>query len=162
MKRITIWAAAGVVLVLAAVLVLRAEAGRNGGWCGHRWHHPGPVSYFAHDLKLDHAQKTKIQALWESERPRVSADLHELLAENKEMNAIAVQGNPDQRKVQGIADREAATIASLLMEKARLQSQIYSTVLNPEQRAKADELETKWESRLDRIANRIGTQPANK
>jgi Spy/CpxP family protein refolding chaperone len=162
MKRIAIWATAAVVLVLIAVVVIRADARGSGGWCGHRWHHPGPVSYFARDLKLNRAQKAKIQTLWEAERPTISADLHEFLAENKEMNAIAVQGNPDQSKVQEIADREATTIAKLMVDKVRLQSKIYSTVLTPEQRAKADELQKKWGSRLDRIVNRLGTQPTEK
>lgn len=113
-------------------------------------------------MKLDDAQKAKIQTLWEAERPAISADLRELLAENKEMNAIAAQGNPDQSKVQAIADREATTIAALLVEKARLESKIDSTVLNAEQRAKADELEKRWESRLDHVAARLGTQPVGK
>jgi Spy/CpxP family protein refolding chaperone len=162
MKRIALWATLAVVLVLIAVVVVRADARGSFGWCGHRWHHPRPVSYFAHDLNLNSVQKAKIQTLWEAERPTISADLHEFLAENKEMNAIAVQGNPDQNKVQKIADREATTIAKLLVEKVRLQSKIYSTVLTPEQRAKADELQKKWESRLGRVADCVGTQPAEK
>jgi CheY-like chemotaxis protein len=65
-------------------------------------------------------------------------------------------------KVQEIADNEAATIARLLVEKKRLQSKIYSTVLTPEQRAKAHELQKRWESRLDRVADRFQTQPTKK
>lgn len=160
MKRIAIWATAAVVLVLIGVVVARPGARRGSGWCGHRWHHPGLMSHFAHDLNLNHAQKAEIQMLWEAEGPTISADLHEFLAENKEMNAIAVQGNSDQSKIQEIADREGTTIAKLLVEKVRLQSKIYSTVLTYEQRAKANELQAKWESRLDRAADRIGTQPA--
>jgi|GEM_PF-1185145 len=160
MKRIVIWATAAVVLVLIAVVVVRADARRSNGWCGHRWHHPGPGSYFAHALNLNRAQKAKIQTIWEAERPIISAGLHEFLAEDKEMNAIAVQGSSDQSKVQEIADREATTIAKLLVEKVRVQSKIYSTVLTAEQRAKADELQSKWESRLDRVADRVGTGPA--
>src|SRR6185437_12624827 len=126
MKRIGIWATAAVVLVLIGVVVVRAGARRGGGWCGHRWHHPGLVSHFAHDLNLNRAQKAKIQTLWEAERPTISSGLHEFLAESKEMNAIAVQENSDQSKVQEITDREASTIAKLLVEKVRLQSKIYS------------------------------------
>lgn len=102
----------------------------------------------------------RIQALWQAERPTISANLHEVLAENKEMNAIATQGNPEQ--VQATADREAATIAKLLLEKVSLQSTIYSTVLIPEQRVKADELQKKWEARLDRVADHFAAQPAEK
>jgi Spy/CpxP family protein refolding chaperone len=120
------------------------------------------MSFLAHDLKLSDAQRAQIRTLWQTERPNLSAYLHELLAENKQMDAVAVQGNPDQGKVREIADREATTIAALLVEKEQLQSKIYLTVLNPEQRAKVDELQKKWESRLDHAVNRLGTQPAEK
>jgi Spy/CpxP family protein refolding chaperone len=159
MKRITIWSTLAVALVVMAVVVLRAEARGGAGWCNHSWRHFGPAGYLAHGLKLDRVQKEKIQTLWEAERPTASADIHDLLAENKEMNAMAVQGNPDQSKVHEIAGREAATIAKLVVEKARLQSAIYLTVLNPEQRAKSVELQKKWESRLDRAAAHFGTPP---
>lgn len=160
MKRTVLWTTAAVALILMAVVILRADARRNGGWCGHGWHHRGPVSFMAHELKLDQTQMARIQALWQAERPTISANLHEVLAENKEMNAIATQGNPEQ--VQATADREAATIAKLLLEKVSLQSKIYSTVLTPEQRVKADELQKKWEARLDRVADHFAAQPAEK
>jgi Spy/CpxP family protein refolding chaperone len=162
MKRITLWSTVALVLVLLALVIVRAEARGRRGWSGHGWCHPGPMSFLAHDLKLSDAQRAQIRTLWQTERPNLSAYLHELLAENKQMDAVAVQGNPDQGKVREIADREATTIAALLVEKEQLQSKIYLTVLNPEQRAKVDELQKKWESRLDHAVNRLGTQPAEK
>ena len=162
MKRIVLWTTAGVVLVLMAVVILRADVRRGAGRCSHGWRHRGPVSFMTHELKLNQPQEAKIQTLWQAERPTISADLHEFLAEDKEMNAIAVQRIPDQSKVQEIADRETATVGKLLVEKMRLQSKIYSTVLTPEQRAKAAELQKKWESRLDSVADNFATQPAQK
>ena len=162
MKRITLWITLGVVVVLAGFVVVRASARGRSGWCGHRWHHPGPGSFLARQLKLSADQRTQIQTLWQAERPTVSARVHELLAENKEMDALIVEGNPDQSKVEAVANRQASTIAALLMEKEKMQSKIYSTVLNPEQRAKADELRKRLESRIDRAADRLGTQPAEK
>lgn len=158
MKRIAIVTVV-VVLVLIAVVFLRANTRGRHGWYRHHWH-PGPVSYLAHSLNLSDAQKAQIRTLWQMEKPTISEHLHEFLAENREMNAIAVQENPDEARVKEVADREATTIAVLLVEKERLQSKIFLTVLNPEQRAKADELQKKWESRLDRAADRLGTQPA--
>jgi len=164
MKRITIWSTVAAVLVLTAFLIVRANANtlERRGWCGHGWHHPWLMSYLAHDLKLSDAQRTQIQTLWQTERPAISTHIHELLAENKEMNALAVQENPDQNKAEEIAGRQAATITALLVEKEQLQSKIYRTVLNPEQRVKADELRKKWESRLDHVADRLGNQPSEK
>jgi Spy/CpxP family protein refolding chaperone len=160
MKRITILSIAALGLLLTAFVIVRAETRGRHNWCGYRRSHSMPVSYLAHELKLSDAQRAQVLALWQTEQPILSAHLHELLAENKEMNALAINNSPDQSEVQKVADREASTIATLLAEKVSLQSKIYSTVLNPEQRAKADELQQKWESRLDRFADRLGTPPA--
>jgi Spy/CpxP family protein refolding chaperone len=156
MKRIILWSSVGVVLLAMTLVVLRVNAGIRRGWGGHGWHRGGPMSYVAHELKLSSDQRAQIRALWGAERPGLSARLHELAAENKEMDAVTVQEKPDPAKVKEIADREAGTIAALLVEKQQLQAKIYTTVLNPEQRAKADAWQKKWESRLDRTADRLG------
>jgi Spy/CpxP family protein refolding chaperone len=160
MRRIPIVSVAAVVLFVTAIVLVRAEPRGLHGWYGHRWHHPGPAGYFAHELDLSKAQRAQIRTLWQAERPTLSAQIHDFLAENKEMNALAGSGNPDPAEVQKIANREAATLSNLLVEKANLQSKIYSTVLTPEQRAKADALQKKWESRFDRLADRFGPEPA--
>lgn len=162
MKRIAAGATLAVALVLMAFVIVRADARERSGWRGHRWHHSGPGSYLAHELKLNDAQRSQIRTIWQGERPIISAHVHELLAENREMNALAVQENPDQGKVQEIANRQASTIAALLMEKEKMQAKIYSTVLDTAQRAKADEMQKRWESRLDRAAGRLETRPAEK
>lgn len=160
MKKIAIWSSFAAVLILMAFAIVRADARGTRGWRPHGWHRPGFLGFLTHDLKLSSAQRAQIRTLWQMERPAISGHIHELLTENKEMDALAVQKNPDQIKVEEIAGREATTITRLLVEKERLQSKIYSSVLNPEQRAKVDELQKKWESRLDHAADRLGTQPA--
>jgi Spy/CpxP family protein refolding chaperone len=162
MKRTTIWVTLGIVLTLMAFIIVRANARGSNGWCGRGWHGMGPASYLFHELKLNDSQKNQIRSLLETERPIFSAHVHELLAENKQLNALSIQQTADPNKVQQISDRQATTIAALLMEKAQLQSKIYNTVLTPEQRTKADELQAKWESRLDHAAERIQSQPAQR
>lgn len=162
MKRITIIATVATVLFLAAFVIVRADTRNGQSWRGQRWHRFGPMNFLAHELKLSDAQRMQIQALWQAERPTFAAHVHEFLAENKEMNAIAAHDNPDPSEVQKLADRLATTIASLLVEKEQLQSKIYTTVLNPAQRLKADDLREKWESRLDHAAGRLGTKQAEK
>ena len=156
MKRYIIWSSLVVVVIVAAVAIARAEGRGWRGWCDHGWHHHGPLSYVAHELDLSQAQKSQIQSIWQSERPTISALAQEFSAEAKEMDTATVQGNLDESKVREIADRQGATITKLLIEKERLKSRIYTTVLNPEQRTKADALQERWHSRLDRSADRIG------
>ena len=162
MERITKLSMMAVALFLTAFVIVRAETRAENGWYGHRWQHSGPVGCLAHELNPTNAQRAQIRALWQAEWPILSARIHEFLVENKEMSAIAVNGDPGQSEVQKIADREPNTITTLLVEKARLQSKIYSTALRSEQRAEAEELQHKWKSRADRFADGFGTQPAEK
>lgn len=162
MKRITIISTLVLGLFLMAFLVVRAETRSGHRWCNHHRHAFGPANYLAHKLKLSEDQKAQSQALWQAEQRVLSAHIHELLADNKAMDAIAAQSNPDPAAMQTIADREAHTIAAMLVEKARLQSKIYSTVLHPDQRAKADAIQQAWESRLDRFADGFAAQSEKK
>ena len=63
--------------------------------------------------------------------------------------------------MQAVATRQGETIAKLLVEKERFKAKVYTDVLNPEQRTKADELQQKWHSRLDHLAARIGSDSHN-
>ena len=153
MKRLSILAIA-VALVVMTLVLARGYALERRSWPGHGWH-PGPLSFLARELKLSDGQRENTQAIWDMERPTIAARLRELITENKEMNAIFTEENPDMGKVQAIANRESATMAALLMEKEQLRAKVYRTVLTPEQRAKFDELSRKWESRLDHAADRF-------
>jgi Spy/CpxP family protein refolding chaperone len=109
-------------------------------------------------LNLSDAQKSQIETLWKVERPAVATLVRDVASEAKEMDSATTQGNLDESKAQAIAARQGETIAKLLVEKERFKSKVYFTVLNSEQRSKADELQKKWESRLDQAADRFGTQ----
>jgi len=111
----------------------------------------------AHELNLSDAQKSQIKSMWEAERPTVASLVQELASEGKEMDSVTAQGNLDDSKVQAIAARQGETIAKLLVEKERMKSKVYTTVLSPEQRTKADELQKRWHSRLNRVATRIAS-----
>jgi Spy/CpxP family protein refolding chaperone len=152
MKRIIIWSCAALLVVVAGVVIARADARGWHGCSGHRWsHHFGPMGYVAHELKLSDTQRQQVESMWQTEKPAISGLVHELAAESKEMDAATAQGNLDEAKVQEIAGRQGATVAKLSVEKEHFKSKIYATVLNPEQRTKADELQSRWHDRLDHM-----------
>jgi Spy/CpxP family protein refolding chaperone len=154
MKRIVIWSCAAVLVVAAGVAIARADVRGWHGCFGHRWgHHFGPMGYVARELNLNDTQRKQIRSMWDSEKPAISGLVHELAAESKEMDAATAKGNLDEGKVQEIAARQGTTIAKLLVEKENFKSKIYTTVLNPEQRTRADELQARWHDRLDHIGN---------
>jgi Spy/CpxP family protein refolding chaperone len=156
MKRIMIWSGLALLLVATGIFVARAHGSGRQGFGRGGWSHHGPLGYVAYELNLSDAQKSQIQSMWEAERPTVASLLQELASENREMDSATAQGSLDDSKVAAIAASQGSTISRLLVEKERLKSRVYTNVLNPEQRAKADELQKEWRSRLDYVAARIG------
>ena len=151
MKRALIYSTVTVfVVVVATIAIARADAQR---W--HRWGHPNPLAYVAHELNLNDAQKLQIKSMWHAERPVFSSLVRQLANESKEMDAATAQGNLDEGKVQEIAARQGATVARLLVEMERFKARVYTAVLTPEQRTKGDELQKRWQTRLDQILSQI-------
>ena len=155
MKKVLIWSGVVLVLIVAGIAIARAEGRPWHRWCHGGWDF-GPLGYFAHELNLNDEQKSQIKSIWEAERPAIASLVREFSAQNKDMDAATAQGNMDQAKVQEIADRQGATVAQILVERERLKSKIYSTVLTPEQRTKADALQARFHSRLDQMADKLG------
>jgi Spy/CpxP family protein refolding chaperone len=155
MKRYMIWASVALLLVATGIIVARADGSGRHRWGRGGWSHHGPLGYVAHELNLSDAQKAQIKSMWEAERPTVKSLVQELASETKEMDSVTAQGGLDDSKVEAIAARQGGTIAKLLVEKERLKSKIYTSILNSEQRTKADELQKRWHSRLNHVATRI-------
>jgi Spy/CpxP family protein refolding chaperone len=151
MKRIAIWSCVAVLLAVAGVAIARANVRGWHGCSGHRWSHFGPMGYVAHELNLSDAQKQQVHSMWQAERPAVSGLVQEFSAEIKEMDQATANGNFDESKVQEIAARQGITLSKLLVEKEHFKTKIYASVLNPEQRTRADKLQSQWHERLDHI-----------
>jgi Spy/CpxP family protein refolding chaperone len=113
------------------------------------------MGYISHELNLNDTQRQQIESMWHTEKPAISELLHELAAEGKEMDEATAKGNLDEGKLQEIASRQGETIAKLLVEKEHFKSKIYTTVLTPEQRTKADELQSRWHDRLDHMTDKL-------
>ncbi|NUQ26977.1 MAG: periplasmic heavy metal sensor [Acidobacteriaceae bacterium] len=156
MKRIVVWSGLVFLVLLAVFGIARADSWRHHGWGGREWGFRGPLGYVSHELRLTDTQRTQVQTLWQSERPTVAALIKELASEGREMDA-ATTGSGDNVQIQTIASRQGATITKLLLEKQHFKSKVYSEILTPEQRTKAEELEKRWSAHLDRLADRIGS-----
>lgn len=156
MIRSIVWAGVGAVLMVAGIAAAWTQTQQWRVVHGPVYFHHGPIGYIAHELGLSNTQKSQIQSIWEGERPDISELLRQLASEQKEMDVLTFQSAPGNDKIQDISTRQGATLAKLFAEKEKLESKIYSQVLNPAQRAKADELQKRWDSHLDELANRIG------
>ncbi|HEU5403398.1 MAG TPA: Spy/CpxP family protein refolding chaperone [Terriglobales bacterium] len=160
-KNVAVISAAIVLVVGAGVVAARAARTQSYGW-HHGWRGHGPMTMLAWKLNLTDSQKAQVKTIWQGERPTVAALLKELSAEQKQMNAANVDANFDASKVQSITNSQAETIQKLLIERQKIESQIYVSVLMPEQRTKFDQLKQNFPERLDKIAERIAGDSGQK
>lgn len=157
MKRRIVWTTLGVALIAVGITAAWAQTRTWRGGQGPFWFHHGPMGYIAHELDLSDTQKSQIKSIWEGERPNISELVREFASEQKEMDALTFQdGAADEGRMQDITTRQGATLAKLLAEKEKITGRIYSQVLNPAQRTKADELRKRFSSHLEHAADRIG------
>lgn len=153
-KRIALWSGIAAVVVIAGIAIAGAQAHHAWGWHGWaRWRGPMALGYISHQLNLTQAQRKQVHSMWEAEKPTVSSLVAEFANEEKEMDQATAGGTLDEAKVQEIATREGATVSKLLVERTRLESKVYSSVLTPEQRTRADKMKERWHDRLGRMAN---------
>ncbi len=158
MKPRILWTTLGVALIAVGITATWAQTKAWRGGPGPLWFHHGPMGYVARELDLSDTQKSQIKTIWEGERPNISELVRDFVAEQKEMDALPSQdGARDEDRIQDITARQGATLAKLLAEKEKLTGKIYSQVLNPAQRTKADVLRRRWSSHLEHAADRIGS-----
>jgi len=163
MMRKIVWTTVGAALIAVGITAAWAQTRTWRGGRGPFWFHHGPMGFVAHELDLNDTQRSQIKSIWEGERPNISELVREFASEQKEMDALPFQnGAADEGRIQDITAREGATLAKLLGEKEKLTGKIYSQVLNPTQRTKADELRKRWSSRLEHVADRIGNTTGTK
>jgi Spy/CpxP family protein refolding chaperone len=151
MKRRIIVLCAAIVLIATGVVIAKASMQGWQGCSSHHWGHWGPAAYLGHELNLSDPQKQQIRSMWQTERPAISGLVQEFAAESRDMDRATANGNLDEHQVEEIAGRQGATLSKLLVEKEHFKAKIYTSVLNPEQRAKADQLESRWHEHLDQF-----------
>jgi Spy/CpxP family protein refolding chaperone len=162
MTRRIVWKVIGAAVIVTGITAAWAQARLWSEGRGPIWFHHGPMGYFARTLNLSDMQKSQVKSIWESERPNIAELIHEFATEEREMDALTSQDAPAPERIQDIVTRQAATLAELFAEKGKLAGEIYTQVLNPAQRAKADELRKRWSSHLDHIADHIGNTSGEK
>lgn len=154
MKRTFIWSCIGFGILVAGAGVIWAEAHSWHGFCRHHRMF-GPAAYFSRQLGLDASQQSKIKAIWQTERPQAASALREIAVGERNLRAMRNSAGHDDSRIQEITTRETAAITKLLLIKEQVETEIYSSVLTPEQRQKADKLQQQCADKLDSFAARL-------
>lgn len=121
-------------------------------WHGHRHGHNG---YWAQELNLTDAQKEQIRSIRQANRQNLLPLREQMAANRKAMLAATSNGAYDQAKVQALAGQQAQLMAQMMVQREAIQHQIYTQVLTPEQRVKADQLRAQQMSRIDKHMQRM-------
>jgi Spy/CpxP family protein refolding chaperone len=140
MKKYILTAVASVAMLCSAAIGF-AQAGKAAG------HEHGMFGQrMAQQLGLTDAQQQQIKGILEAEKPKMQPLMQELKQERQQMNTLTESGNFDEAAVRSAASKQAQTETDLAVERARVKSQIFA-VLTPDQRTKAQQLETQFEGR---------------
>ena len=164
-KRVIVSVVIAAVLVGAAAVVWAdtRNSFASRSWCGRQSAFrfgAGPLGFVAHELNLSDTQQKQIETLVHAERQQFAALVREFAQESAEMKAAHAAGA--NGNVESIAAQQGATVARLLVEKEHLRGEIYTQVLNADQRKKADDFETRMQSHLESFANRLSETSGEK
>jgi Spy/CpxP family protein refolding chaperone len=113
-------------------------------------HHPFArriMARIAERLGLTEAQKTEIKSILVAERPQAEPLLRQLAATRKQLRDATRSGSFDEAQVRSLATQQAQTITELIVTRERVKSKVYN-VLTPEQRARAEKMRARFESRV--------------
>jgi len=153
MKKYAIVAAV-VVLVLGVTLAVHAEA--KFRHASHTWGGPPMAGRFlqhmADVLDLTDAQQAQVKSMWQAEQPNIMPLVQQLANAHKQMVSVTANGKFDQAQVQAIANQQAQTIAQLIVEKQKLQSQVYG-ILTPDQQAKMARIQQRHMDHMQKWLN---------
>jgi Spy/CpxP family protein refolding chaperone len=149
------WMVAVAMLALAlggvAMLSYAQESATSTTTSQGAWHgrHGRRMAYMARELNLTDAQKAQIKEIFQANKATGLPLMQQMAANKKAMLEATANGSYDQAKIQQLANQQAQLASQLIVQKQAIRHQIYTQVLTPDQRTKAEELRAKQISRID-------------
>jgi Spy/CpxP family protein refolding chaperone len=135
-------------LLLAALLAAMTALGATMFAQGHSMRHGRRgwmLQLMTKELNLTEAQQQQVRTILQTEKGKIQPIMQQL-HQNEQAENAAVTGQFDEAKARDFAQKQAALMADMMVEKERTKSQIYA-LLTPEQRQKAQELMQQREQR---------------
>jgi Spy/CpxP family protein refolding chaperone len=111
-------------------------------------------------LDLTEAQQAQVKQIFDNEKPNVTPLMEQLKQSHQQMRQLEESGAFDEAKVRALASQQAQTITDLIVEKAKIKSQIFN-VLTPEQKAKAVRFMDRHEQRMQRRFHDLQETPSS-
>jgi Spy/CpxP family protein refolding chaperone len=147
-------------LILCGTAALSYAQGPEGpGGPGFEGHNHGGFMMMR-ELNLTDAQMQQVKALMKAQHQSTRTVGQQLEQIRIAMLQATANGAFDQAKIQTLAAQKAQLEAQMAVQHEALKHQIYTTILTPEQRTKADQLRTEEINRMNEHVQKMAQAPA--
>lgn len=123
--------------------VAAAHAHEDFGFGGHM------LGFFTDYLDLTHTQQAQIKAIMAKEKPTIQPLMQQLATGHQQMRQLEESGTFDEVKVRAVASQQAQTMTELMVQKARIKSEMMQ-VLTADQKAKMAKFTARREQRFQK------------
>lgn len=109
--------------------------------------HCGDMKKMIGSLKLDDAQKAKVEPILEQFKTAMKASAGQFKDLETQINQQIQSDSTDQSALDGLIDKKTKLIGDMMKAKASAKHQIY-TILSPQQRTEYQNMVKKWEEKM--------------
>lgn len=135
--------------LLAATLTAGAAFAQGGAKAQFRGDDAGQhiLNFYSDYLDLTDAQQAQMKAILTQEKPIIAPMVQQLAQTHQQLRQLEESATFDEAKVRSVAAQQTQTMVDLIVEKARVKSQMMQ-VLTADQKAKLQKLESRREQRM--------------
>jgi Spy/CpxP family protein refolding chaperone len=102
------------------------------------------IGFLTKYLELNDAQQAQAKEILAKEKPTLDSLFQQMKQGHEALKQLEASGTFDEAKVRSVASQQSQTMTDLIVEKARIHSQLFQ-ILTPDQRTKMTQLMDKHE-----------------
>ncbi|HEY1272847.1 MAG TPA: Spy/CpxP family protein refolding chaperone [Terriglobales bacterium] len=149
MRTSTKWIVVSLAVVLVAAVAVSQTVRRAHARWGHGNFEQHMLGMMTDYLDLTDAQQAQVKQIFANEKPTIMPMVQQLAQAHQQMRQLEESAAFDEGKVRALASQQSQTITDLIVEKAKVKSQIFN-ILTPDQKVKAQKFMDRHEARMQR------------
>ena len=107
------------------------------------------LGFYADYLDLTDAQQAQVKDILAKEKPTIRPLMQQLAQGHQQMRQLEQAGPFDEAKVRGVATQQAQAMTELMVQKARIKSELVA-LLTPDQKDKMAKFEARRQARFQK------------
>jgi protein CpxP len=174
MKKLTVFLMSIALVAVGAIFVFGQTTdtnteGKKFGKDGNNWKqgkrgmrggHKGMGMMFR-GLDLTDAQKEQMKSIGQASRESTKSLRDQMKANRQQLEQATANGAFNEAQVQAIAQQQGALHAQIIVERQKVQSQMFN-ILTPEQKAKAAEMKEQFKQKMEERKSKRAERQAQK